>query len=480
MWTFVLATIAAFVVVALVWTTASLQRSIATVVRDTRSQAIATEVQLSLLTYQRLSNLYALTDDPQLDIASDRLAEEMRGLLVRARHNTRYADEKALVDRASRNLSAYLDQRDRLEAREADLPTIVHLTRPNFEATYDDVSELHRVNDAQVERTSVAVTRTARAAVVVALSAGLAIAVGLLIVVVIIRQFTVRPMLALSDTIARFRKGERDARASMEGIEEVNELALAFNEMADALARQHEDQLAFLAGVAHDLRDPLTGLRIGIHALGAGQPEPQRTSTCERLDRQIERLARLVTDLLDAARIESGNLELKTGDVDLNEVVLDAVRLYGPTSPRHRITTDLPPEPVHVRGDTVRIEQVIGNLLSNAIKYSPRGGSVRISLRPERDEVMICVADQGIGIAREEVGNIFLPFRRSQPGVAPGVGLGLSVVRRIVEAHGGRVEVESELGVGSMFRVRIPRAVTEAAPRASTPVPATALPTPAT
>jgi two-component system, OmpR family, sensor histidine kinase MtrB len=118
----------------------------------------------------------------------------------------------------------------------------------------------------------------------------------------------------------------------------------------------------------------------------------------------------------------------------------------------------VPDLPVVVRGDPTRLTQVVTNLLSNAIKYSPRGGRVRVQLARAQDEVMLSVSDEGVGIPPDEYERIFEPFRRSKGSSAeiPGIGLGLSVSRRIVRAHGGDIEVVSQIGAGSTFRVRLP------------------------
>lgn len=133
-----------------------------------------------------------------------------------------------------------------------------------------------------------------------------------------------------------------------------------------------------------------------------------------------------------------------------------SIGLYGPTSPDQEITAGVPREPLLVRADPLRVEQVISNLLSNAISFSPSGGSIALTLEAEGSEAVLSVTDRDIEIRPEDISSIFQPFRRSRPDVAPGAGLGLSVVHRIVAAHGGRMEVHSEPGHGSTFRVRLP------------------------
>jgi signal transduction histidine kinase len=233
--------------------------------------------------------------------------------------------------------------------------------------------------------------------------------------------------------------------------------------MAHSLARQREERLAVLAGVAHDLRNPLAGLKWGIHALELEQSEAQRGLTCTRLNRQVDLLSRMLEDLLDTTRIEAGKLQMQPEEFDVRDVAEEITRLYERTSPEHEIVLDQPDEPVIVYADPLRIEQVLGNLLSNAIKFSPGGGSIEFTITTENDEIRLCVSDSGIGIATEEMADLFTPFQRRRSDVAPGAGLGLSVVRRIVAAHRGRIEVDSELGIGSTFCVRLPLGTTPGA-----------------
>ena len=193
-------------------------------------------------------------------------------------------------------------------------------------------------------------------------------------------------------------------------------------------------------------------------------PEPILRRSLALVDRQIERLARLADDLLDATSIEAGELKLTPRACDLAAVARDVIELYARTSPRHELRLSVPAEPVVVVCDPTRVAQVLENLVTNAIKYSPAGGTVDVTLSAGAEEVVISVADSGLGIEPGMAEAIFEPFRRVSPSkdVVPGVGLGLSICRRIVVAHGGRIDVVSELGQGSRFQVHLPR---QAAPR---------------
>jgi signal transduction histidine kinase len=259
----------------------------------------------------------------------------------------------------------------------------------------------------------------------------------------------------------RFGAGDRSARAPENGPAELLVTARTFNEMAAALERQREAQLAFLGGIAHDLRNPLATLKLTAAVATMDErplpPAAEIRTLFQRVDRQVVKLDRMVEDLLDAARVEAGRLSLELQRCDVRALVTEVVDQHRPAAPDHRIEVSLPADPVPVRCDPIRIEQVLANLVGNAIKYSPGGGRVRVGVTAEEGRATLSVTDQGLGIPFDEQGHIFEPFRRGarHDGI-PGMGLGLSVARRIVEAHGGALDVESAPGAGSVFRVRLP------------------------
>jgi signal transduction histidine kinase len=187
-------------------------------------------------------------------------------------------------------------------------------------------------------------------------------------------------------------------------------------------------------------------------------PEDRIRQFYARVNRQIDRLERMVFDFLDAARIEAGRLELLVEVCDMRDIARATIDLFEPTAPAHQLSLMAPSDPVRVSCDPARVEQVLNNLVSNAIKYSPRGGQIAVAVKPREDVVLLSVADEGVGIPADEIEHIFEPFRRTGTSKesVPGVGLGLFVARRIVESHGGRITVESTVGRGSTFHVQLP------------------------
>jgi signal transduction histidine kinase len=231
--------------------------------------------------------------------------------------------------------------------------------------------------------------------------------------------------------------------------------------------------------LGHELRNPLAPLRNALEVLRLrGLPDPQAARMHEIMDRQVAHLTRLVDDLLDLARITQGRVELRREPTDLVALVARAAEGVDAVFQQcaHRLSVDLPPPPVVLDVDPVRLEQVLTNLLANASRYTPRGGLVAVTLERDGGEVVIRVRDNGIGIPPEMLPRVFDLFAQADclPGdIHKGLGIGLTLVRRLVELHGGRVGARSGgRGKGSEFEVRLP-----ASPGAATAGGAAAPPT---
>jgi PAS domain S-box-containing protein len=221
----------------------------------------------------------------------------------------------------------------------------------------------------------------------------------------------------------------------------------------------------FLAMLAHELRNPLTPVRNALHIMkqpGVNGEILQRVR--DMAERQVQYMARLLDDLLDMARISRGRIELRKEVVDVAAVVGSTVEAVRPLieERRHEFTVSLPAGPLRVQADPMRLEQVLTNLLNNAAKYTDPGGHVRLSAEMEGSEVVLRVRDSGIGIAPDMLPRIFDLFVQAERHLdrsQGGVGIGLTLVKRLVELHGGRVEAHSAgPGQGSEFVVRLPAA----------------------
>lgn len=219
-----------------------------------------------------------------------------------------------------------------------------------------------------------------------------------------------------------------------------------------------------IATVSHELKNPLSTILGHLEILGSATELSDLTKmSLAAMDRGARRLGRVVDDLLLLAKVGDPNQPILPAPVDLRRIVGDVIDLTGVAADQRRLTFRLetPPEPVVAWGDPDELDRVLTNLVSNAVKYTPEGGTITVSLSRADCEVQLSVTDEGIGISVHDQMQLFTEFFRSTNPVAlaqPGTGLGLAIVARIVERHRGRIEVASELGVGSTFRVFIPAA----------------------
>lgn len=262
----------------------------------------------------------------------------------------------------------------------------------------------------------------------------------------------------------------------------VEQARLAEEERAAAISRE-SDRLksALLSSVSHDLRTPLAGIKVATSSLLAPDIEwsdADRRAFLGEIDSEVDRLTRLVSDLLDLSRIEAGVMRPTRDWVDVAELIDRVTRRPSPHLTGHPLLHEVAEQLPAARLDAVQMEQVLTNLIENAAKYSPAGTPITVGARIIEEqatspELEIWVADRGIGIAPEERSKIFDPFYRV-PGVVArggGTGLGLAIVKGLVEAHGGRIRVESTPGRGSTFRIHLPleRDAATAAPGGSMP-----------
>jgi PAS domain S-box-containing protein len=260
------------------------------------------------------------------------------------------------------------------------------------------------------------------------------------------------------------RPGDREthlielcARQAVDFIEN----ARLYRQLWEADRRKDE----FLATLAHELRNPLAPISNSLHLLRlTGDLNPAAERVRQIMERQVGYMVRLVDDLLEISRVTRGTIELRKESVDLAVVIQNAVEMSRPAidAAGHQLAISIHPEPMTLEADAVRLTQVISNLLNNAAKYTSQGGQIWLSARPQGHEVVVSVRDNGMGLDAEHLPRIFEMFSQVTPSLdrtQGGLGIGLSLVRALVELHGGRVEARSDgLGHGSEFIVRLPLA----------------------
>ena len=399
----------------------------------------------------RLSKLVA--DDP---------VQLHRSELVRSQLNDYvhdYAENVIVIAQISRNAARGTAANDEGKRRTGDI-------KRTLDALLTD-------ENARAQRTSAHARTLSNVAVGVGIGA---LAVSTLLVLLFggwVARSVARPVRRVAAAASDVANGRLDVRLEEGGTAEVGALVSAFNSMTRALETSHEElvrqnellreserqQRDLIGMVSHELRTPLAAV-LGFTSLLIEREydAEERHRYLEIVQGQARRLARLAEDFLDVQLLEGGGLTLVRERFDLVDLVREQARLFFLDAGKHEAVLDLPGEPVEVDADRDRLAQVVGNLISNAVKYSPDGGEVRVELRVVDDEAVVAVHDEGVGIAPEDTERIFEKFFRSDDAASTigGTGLGLAVAREIVRSHGGTIDVQSELGRGSTFTVRLP------------------------
>lgn len=314
--------------------------------------------------------------------------------------------------------------------------------------------------DARVRRDRLAVAGIAAAALVLGLALAWLLAGSL-----------ARPQRELAGAARALGRGELDARAELTGPGEQREVAHAFNDMADRLGRVLEAQREFVANASHQLRTPLTGLRLRLEAAGLKADDPAVTRELEAAEREAERLGNLLTALLTLAR-EGGDAAAPTA-VSLSEAAEQAIERWRAEAERDgRRLTATNGGDVHALASEEDVAIVLDNLIENALRYSPPGDEITLE-SGERDGVArIAVLDRGPGVGADEAEQVWERFARGSAarGGAPGTGLGLTIVRTLARRWGGDARLEPRLGGGTRVEVSLPRADVPARRRVAEPV----------
>ena len=287
----------------------------------------------------------------------------------------------------------------------------------------------------------------------------------------LVARSVVRPLRNLAVAAGAIARGDYDHRVPPRGPEEVRGVAESFNSMAAQVNATQTAQRDLVANVSHDLKTPLTAISGWSQALldGTADTPDERRRAAETIFDEAGRMSRLVNDLLDLARLESGQFQLTQRFLDLGQVMADVERGLLPRARDKEIdlSLDLSPTPP-VLGDRDRLVQVFTNLADNALTYTPSGGRVGLAVRAVNGAVEGIVSDTGLGIPAEELPRVFERFYRLEKSRTRekdnrrGSGLGLAIVEELVHAHGGRISVSSQVGQGTTFVVSLPTASPDA------------------
>jgi signal transduction histidine kinase len=287
----------------------------------------------------------------------------------------------------------------------------------------------------------------------------LAVAIALLLTFILSRRI-LAPVKALTHAASQLGKGDFSQRVHSDDKGEVGKLAQSFNSMADNLERAEQLRRNMVADVAHELRTPLSNLSGYLEAIHDGVIKPD-ADAIRLLGEEASSLSRLVDDLQELSLADADELKLFRQKEDISKLIKQAIAAWQSQTSAKRITISatlpdkLPPASV----DSHRIKQVLHNLLENAIAHTGQGDSITVKAWEHDNQLKISVVDTGEGIPDEDLPNIFERFYRvdrSRTRATGGSGLGLTIAKRLVEAHGGKIEVESELGKGSTFTLTLP------------------------
>lgn len=285
------------------------------------------------------------------------------------------------------------------------------------------------------------------------LAAGL---LALLLGIVLARRATA-PARELAGAARGFASGDRGRRVRYDTPDEFGEMARAFNAMGDAVEEEDRLRRDFAAEVAHEVRTPLSIIRSQIEGIQDGVLDPS-PSTVGSLHEETLRLTRLMGDLETLASAEAAGFSLSPQPTSLKPLLGECAHGFAGPFEAQGVTLRLELEDVVAEVDPNRMRQVVSNLLSNALKFTPSGGTVEVQLGSTDGQAVITVTDTGPGIAADDVPHVFDRFFRGRGVRASGSGIGLTVARELVEAHGGSVAVSSQPGAGAAFTVRLPRA----------------------
>ncbi|MDD4808094.1 sensor histidine kinase [Caproicibacterium lactatifermentans] len=275
----------------------------------------------------------------------------------------------------------------------------------------------------------------------------------------------VRPLRMMADAARSFGEGNFSKRVPVTSRDEIGELAVAFNHMAESLATSEYTRRNFIANVSHELKTPMTTIAGFIDGILDGTIPPEKQKHYLRIvSQEVKRLSRLVHTMLDLSHIDNGELKLHPARFDITNTVLTTMLNFEKQIESKRIEVQGLDEthPAFVDGDPDLLHQVIYNLVENAVKFTNPGGYIRVNVREESARTTVTIRNSGEGIASEELGQIFGRFYKTDKSRSKdraGMGLGLYIVRTIVQQHGGEITARSELGKYSEFSFWLPREI---------------------
>ena len=433
--------------------------AIASLTESVESAASAEKIQQNLALHRRQALLKEIRSQDQ------RLEETRRAkveLLKNSEDLARFSsspDEEVFIQKVRQSIVSYLANYDTLQAKGVRGNELYQSVSEEYYTTQQAIQDLMKFNldeARHLEEISASQNKTNYALVAFAL---VLLTFSVFILFLGLRKFFYKPILILNKQIESFELGQDIPQAApFSAALEIESLASSFTNLSSKLSRQKDTQLTFLSSIAHDLKNPLGAIKMSVEILDEDKSLLKEShEMLSIIGRQSDHLLRLIGDLLDTTRVESGHLSLDLKTCDIRNILKDSAKLHSNLSSRHQIELRLPDETILVECDDQRLTQVFNNLFNNAIKYSPNGGTIICDVSKNNKHVEIKIIDNGVGIPAAELDGVFEPFHRSSTtrSTIAGIGLGLSASRKIVRAHrDGEILVASDKR-GTTFTVRL-------------------------
>ena len=269
----------------------------------------------------------------------------------------------------------------------------------------------------------------------------------------------VSPIAQITLAAQRMRDGDESARSNLTGDDEIAQMGITFDRMADAIQKDRERERQMTGDVAHELRTPLMGIQSTVEAIEDGV-YPADSKHLSIITRETKRLSKLTNSLLDLSRLENEKTEFPMSRLDMNEPIKEAiaVNMARIESVDLNLEIDLTPE-LYVNANAERLQQAVTNLLTNAVRYTSKGGNITVSTFADKDKAYVSVKDTGIGMSKSEAEQAFARFWRADSArdrATGGIGIGLPITKEIVNRHKGEINVESKEGEGTTFTIALP------------------------
>lgn len=417
----------------------------------------AQQLQIDLSAHRRNLLIAELTNDVKnwqkvFDLSSALHVDSLRLLMTEKTHPRLQNLEVAL--------EAYLNEHSFIKKLRPEKISAIVQSDPAYDRTVKAAEEVARYNSENALETQLLIVDRGQRAMLIGVSLALGVFFFASILFLMLNRLLLYPLDLLSRTISRISQtGFIGETVPILGVTDLKKIENSFNEMITRLKEQDELRHRFIASIAHDIRSPISAMEMSVDLLSdsSEKKSEDRDTLLHILKRQIKSLINLTNDLTDSASIQAGRLHMKPIPLDLSDAVAQCAALFRLKS-SHQVKLNMNSKKNLVLADPERLTQVLNNVVGNALKYSPNGGVITINVSSDSTECLVAITDQGVGVPEAELNSIFEPFRRSTRTneKIPGIGLGLATSLKIIRSFGGMISVQSKIGQGSTFTIRLP------------------------